>query len=536
VLKGFIQTHQNYVIAAVVLVFWALLFLPNLRTNPNWYGDEGIVLEEAWTLSQGHPRYGAMEEDFLSPNPHPPIYLLILGGALKLFGNDILVGRALQVLVALATAGLLFWVGFRLGGKKFGVLCVAAFLCYPEVAIHYRWVRGHPMQGMWILASIGFLICYIQEKRIRDVILAGLMCSLAVGSHYFAFPLMGIVVITAFIVDRRHIPLAAISSGLFVAVFLLWFIFIDPNGWENLLARISGASQQGFSAIRPSWFEEVFRIYRLFVEFAFLTPTLNRDGTAGIDFWILIASLGMIFFPFARYRPWLLFWLVALMLGVFSSRNTVGLFLYQAFGFIPLLAIGFAGAMVQLGDRIAPLLPSFGRVARYAPAILLIGGLGLVSLEGSFRHFDTKIDRWTVRSWQDAEETMAFVNANTTAEDFVVMPDQLFWLYSHPRKAQLIQCAHFGKGIEENLTQGVSLNQYWFDCSIENAKYLVLAYGVTENGVAIGIDAIFWMGYEGPRMIIEDVQKAEWPIVFRRGEYMVIANPRFLPGASAPNP
>jgi len=23
------------------LVLWALLYLPNLRSNPNWYGDEG---------------------------------------------------------------------------------------------------------------------------------------------------------------------------------------------------------------------------------------------------------------------------------------------------------------------------------------------------------------------------------------------------------------------------------------------------------------------------------------------------------------
>lgn len=530
-----LRTKQDYVIAVVLLVFWALLFLPNLRTNPNWYGDEGIVLEEAWTLIQGQPRYGAMEEDFLSPNPHPPLYLFILGAGLKIFGNDILVGRALQILVALATACLLFWVGSRLKNKNFGFLCVAAFLCYPEVAIHYRWVRGHPMQGMWILASIGFLICYVQEKRLKDVILAGLMCSLAVGSHYFAYPLMGIVVVTALVVNRRHVPLAALSSGLFVALFFLWFIFINPNGWENLLARITGASQQGFGVIRPTWIEEVVRIYRLFVEFAFLTPTLNRNGTPGIDFWILIASLGMLFFPFPRYRSWMLFWLAALMLGVFSSRNTVGLFLYQAFGFIPLLAIGFAGAMVRLGERVAPMLPSLGRIAQYAPAILLIGGLGIVSVEGSLRHFNTKIDRWTVRSWQDAEDAMAFVNANTSPEDFVVMPDQLFWLYSHPRKAQLIQSAHYGKGIEENLTKGVSRDQYWFDCSIENAKYLVLAYGVAENGQPIGIDALFWTSYEGPRMIIEEVQKAKWPIVFQKGEYIVLANPKFLPSPPVPN-
>ncbi len=224
------NTTQERLLGAAILVFWAILFLPNLRTNPNWYGDEAIVLEEAWTLSQGHPRYGAMREDFLSPNPHPPHYLLALGGMLQIFGNDILTGRILQVMVALVTTAILFWVGTRLRDKNFGFLCAAAFLCYPEVVIHYRWVRGHPMMGMWALASVGFLIQYVQEKRSRDIALAGLMASLAVGSHYFAFPLMGAVILTALLVHKRHVWVAIETSGAFAALFFFWFILSQPGG------------------------------------------------------------------------------------------------------------------------------------------------------------------------------------------------------------------------------------------------------------------------------------------------------------------
>jgi len=526
-MKLTLDTPKEKLTALLLLVFWALLFLPNLRTNPNWYGDEGIVLEEAWTLIQGTPRYGPLSEDFLSPNPHPPLYLAVLGGFMAAFGNDVLSGRILQILVALATSVLLFWIGTRLRDKTFGFLCAAAFLCYPEVVIHHRWVRGHPMQAMWILASVGFLITYLQEKRIKDIVLAGLMASLAVGSHYFAYPMMGAVVVTALIINVRHIPAAIASSGLFVGIFLLWFIFGQPNGWESLFGRIGAASHQGFGVIQPSWVEEATRLYRLFIEFIFLTPTLNWNGSPGVDIWIAIASLGILFYPDARYRYWLIFWLVALMLGVFSTRNTVGMFLYQALGFIPILAIGFASALVAMGNLAGKILPSGGATARQAPAIILLGGLGLASLIGSLSHFRTKIDRWTIQSWQNAEAAMAYVNRHTSPDDYVVMPDQLFWLYDHPRKAQLIHCAHYSKGIEENSTLGVSKDQYWFDCSIENAKYLVLAYGQEPGAPPYGIDAIFWMGYKGVRTIIEEVQKANWPIVFRQGEYMVLANPRF---------
>lgn len=536
VFKELFATTQERLVAFALILFWAFLFFPNLRTNPNWYGDEGIVMEEAWTLAQSHPRYGPMRQDFLLPIPHPPLYLLLLGGLLKTFGNDILVGRALQTATALATMVILFWVGTRLRDKNFGLLCAAAFLCYPEVAIHYRWVRGHPMQGMWILASIGFLIQYIQEKRLRDVVWAGVMCSLAVGTHYFAFPLMGVVILTALLVNKRHVWAAVASSCAFAGLFLLWFAMAHDGGISYLLVRFTGASHQGFGAMRSSWVEELFRLYKLIMEFVFLTPTMNNDGTLGVDIWILTASLGILFFPVAKFRNWLVFWLLALMVGVFIGRNSVGVFLYQAFGFIPLLAVGCAGALVRLGDRAARLLPQHGGAVRVFPAAVFLGGLGIFSLLGSLGHFHTKIDRWTVRSSPDAEAAMQFVNSNTTSDDYVVMPDQLFWLYEQEKKAQLIHCAHYELGIEENATLGVPRDQYWFDCSIGNAKYVVLAYGVDADGQPAGIDAVFWMGYEGPRRIVEKLQKQKWPVVFQQGEYMVLANPKLQPIPASPDP
>lgn len=527
-ISSLLQRRQDRLIAAFLILLWAALFLPNLRTNPNWYGDEGIYMEEAWTFAQGHPRYGAMREDFISPIPHSPVYLAMLGGMLRVFGNDIVVGRAFQALVALATAGILFWVGCRLRSKNFGYLCVAAFLCYPEVVIHYRWIRGNPMQGMWILATVGFLICYVQEKKLRDIVLAGLMCSLAVGSHYFSYPMMGAVVVTAFLVNRRHVWAAAAASGAFFAAFFTWFLLAHEGGLSHLIVRFAGASKKGFEVVDTSWGSEVVRLYRQLVEFVFLTPTLGRDGSVGIDFWILMAGLGMLLFPVIAFRKWLIFWLLAVMWGVFGSRNNAGAFLYQAFGFIPLLSLGFAGMLVRLGELAAGRLPSFGPAARFAPSVAFLGGLGMLSLTGSLGHLQTKVDRWTVQSWKDAEAIMKFINASTSPEDFVVMPDQLFWLYEHERKAQLVQCAHYQKGIEENLTIGVPRDQYWFDCSIENARFLVLACGSDAHGQTVGIDAIFWLGYKGVQGIVDEVQKQNWPIILRQGEYTVLANPRFL--------
>ena len=106
-------------IAAALLFLWALLFLPNLRTNPDWYGDEGEWMEKSWTFIHGTPRVGPIVNDFIFPYPYPPLYMLVNGALLRVFGNDIVVGRALGAVTALAAAALLFWVGSRLARQEF---------------------------------------------------------------------------------------------------------------------------------------------------------------------------------------------------------------------------------------------------------------------------------------------------------------------------------------------------------------------------------------------------------------------------------
>src|ERR1039457_6331581 len=154
-------------VGAGLLVLWALLFLPNLRTNPNWYGDEGEWMEKSWTFIHGTPRAGPVVIDFVFPYPDPPLYMLINGALLRMFGEDLVVRRALGAVTGLGAAALLFWIGTRLRDKTFGFLCAAAFLVYSEANVNFRWVRSHPMSGTWALASVGFLGRYVQEKRLR---------------------------------------------------------------------------------------------------------------------------------------------------------------------------------------------------------------------------------------------------------------------------------------------------------------------------------------------------------------------------------
>ena len=180
-----LTTSRERGIAVALLVLWALLFLPNLRTNPNWYGDEGEWMDKSWTFIHGTPRVGPILLDFIFPYPYPPFYMLLNGALLRVFGNDIIVGRALGAATALAAAAILFWIGTRLRNKTFGFLCAAAFLVYSEANANFRWVRSHPMAGTLALASVGFLVRYVQEKRLRDVVWAGNILFVGDGNELF---------------------------------------------------------------------------------------------------------------------------------------------------------------------------------------------------------------------------------------------------------------------------------------------------------------------------------------------------------------
>ena len=129
---------------------------------------------------------------------------------------------------------------------------------------------------------------------------------------------------------------------------------------------------------------------------------------------------------------------------------------------------------------------------------------------------------------------MEYVNARTTTNDFVIVPKQICWLVKDARKSMITLSANYEGKPNDMWPVVLPHDLFWFDCRWSNAKYLVLAYGLDATGRPYGIDAVFTMPMKAVREVIEQIQQEKWPIVFRQGEYMVLANPRFLENAKEP--
>jgi 4-amino-4-deoxy-L-arabinose transferase-like glycosyltransferase len=541
------ETKWERNIAIGLVVLWVLLFLPNLRTNPNWYGDEGEWMEKCWTFIHGTPRVGPIVNDFIFPYSYPPLYMVVNGALLRVFGNDIVVARALGAVTALAAGALLFWIGTRLRDKNFGFLCAAAFLVYSEANVNFRWVRSHPMSGVLALASVGFLVHYVQEKRLRDAAWAGLFCSLATATNYFTYPLVGAVVVTVAVLNWREwkssrawrdVIIAGALACAYAGLFVLWHS--AAHGWGQLMTQVGRLTSVASNEARPTLGGEVERFIGNVWTLGFRTPTQGPPMPwSGHDWWLTVATIGFVFLPTRnwRLRLWVPFWLLVLMYGVFKKLNNVPLFFYPATIFLPLMAVGFAGVLTWAGELVKRFAVKSKEATATAVAVIVLAGFGLQSAAGAWNHFHTRIDMWTQRSATDAEAAMAFVNAHTARDDFVIVPKQIYWLARCDRRSMLTFCARY-KGVDNDMPVPTHIPQelYWFDCRLEEAKFLVMEYGVEQRTLPdgrtgqlpVGIDAVYTIGLRGVREVIQQAQQEKWPVVFQQGVCLVLANPRFV--------
>jgi 4-amino-4-deoxy-L-arabinose transferase-like glycosyltransferase len=545
-MRGLLDTKWERIFAVALVVGWAALFLPNLRTNPNWYGDEGEWMEKSWTFIHGTPRVGPIINDFVFPYSYPPLYMLVTGTLLRVFGDDIVVARALGAVTALAAGVLLFWVGTRLRDKRFGLLCAAAFLVYSEANINFRWVRSHPMAGTWALASVGFLIRYVQEKRLGDAVWAGVFCSLATATNYFTYPLIGAVIVTVAVANGRQwgskgvwrVVVAGLAAGAWAALFVLWYSV--AHGWSQLMTQVARLTSVAGNELRPTFGGEAQRFIENVWTLGFKTPTQGPPSPwSGHDWWLTVATVGFVFLPTRdwRLRVWMPLWLLALMYGVFQKLNNVPLFFYPATIFLPLMAVGFAGVVRWVGELIKRLAIRSGEQAATVVAVVVLAGFGRPSATGAWGHFQTRIDMWTQQSARDAEAAMAYVNSHTTKDDFVIVPKQIYWLSHCDRRSMLTLCARY-EGVDNDMPVPAHIPRelFWFDCRLSQAKYLVMEYGMErrryvdgrEVQLPIGVDAVYTLGLRGVREIVQRAQDEKWPIVFHQGVYLVLANPQLV--------
>ena len=165
----------------VALVTGALTHGYHLFLYPLYLTDEGVYMQRAW---------GVMREGVLSPYTynydHAPAGWLAIAAWVSLlphqfqtFGDAINTGRALMLLVHLASVYLLFQVTHRLSGSTLAAFAATFFFNVSPLAIFYqRQVVLDNLMVFWVLVSL--YLATRNDGRILTPMLSGTAFGMAV--------------------------------------------------------------------------------------------------------------------------------------------------------------------------------------------------------------------------------------------------------------------------------------------------------------------------------------------------------------------
>jgi|ADGO01.1.fsa_nt_gi 4-amino-4-deoxy-L-arabinose transferase and related glycosyltransferases of PMT family len=153
----------------------------NLFQYPLWQTDEGIYVQQAWSV---------IREGKLAPYTyfydHAPggwlmmaAWARILPGGFQTFGAEINTVRVLMLLVHILSVGLMFGLVRRVSGSLVAATVATFVFNFSPLAIYYqRMALLDNLMVMWVLLAAYLLIR--QERRVLTAVMAGFAGGLAV--------------------------------------------------------------------------------------------------------------------------------------------------------------------------------------------------------------------------------------------------------------------------------------------------------------------------------------------------------------------
>jgi hypothetical protein len=480
-------------------IFWALLYLPNLRCTPNWYGDETLTLQVGLELTKGHLQNRAVSCSFFSPAyNYQPGYAFVSGLASRFTGGDILGGRLFAVVVGLAVSLTGFFFLRRRYGFPTALTYAFISLGYVQAIIHYRWIYPHSAVGLALIGSITMLF---RNSSLANDLKAGLFLVVGAFSN-----LLGIHAVLASLACRLFkpkswLPICAPSvlvySGTLALVYLCLgdLAIMDLKDLREMYERYSKENAAGWKVLD--------NFYNFFTQ----------------DWFHLCVVLATPFCLNRRSYKFIVATFVVLFL-LLKNRQNLPLFYYQAMSVYPLLAAILAVGINCMVSKIRLFIGSgnsFASFLKWSPAMLALA-VGLWNFPLILTdNLPIKIRPWVVQSCSDYERAAKWLNQNSSPVDLVVAHWNLAWLLEARTADVLMAAAWQGYPAGDYFPKPPPRNTFVYQANISDAKYFV----VTELDQG-------WTFHQGQvSVFLRQNLLNTWPVVFTAGNVLILKNPLF---------
>jgi len=538
------QTDKS-ITTAFLLIIMLSIFLRfwDLEIIPRWYSDEGTELNIAWNLVNGHIRMFAITYTFV---PHPPLFFIVAGIGLKIFGNELVVLRMLTATYGVLTTILLYFIGKELFNKRVGLLASFLFAIYPTALIYNRIAFTHNQFMFLSILTFYVFLRYINTRRDRYFYLTCVCVAMSLVSEYTAIVSFISLFLLSFLYDRKGIKTAIVTSLAPVIVLVVLMLILYPTyfvkdvlfqfkriGFVKLIfgleliaislviylfkKQIKHISKNILAQLRED-FSWLFKDYAELIKPSYILIAI-------ICFFAILdcqSPQGILTLPYTES---------IYMYGIFGlflidhkqKRNTAFLF------FIPLL--GLFCVVTPNINRILPILPYFalglaimvfkvyelflhhaklsGKISQVLVAILLIHPFLFITYNDVSAFLDRH--RGDIEPIEDDLAIAKFINERVDSEDIVLAPPYIY---------QLIQChtthLHQAEAIQGKPTYDlgyINPERFLFNCSYRNAKFIIIDNSTRKESYI-----------EQPPLREIDSEIKRWPMHLI-GEYIIYENP-----------
>ena len=489
------KSWETALTVLLLVAAWACLYLPHLRTSPGWYGDETLTLMIGKSLYEGQGADRAMQATFWHPSyAYQPGYAWAVGLASAGTGGDILGGRALNTLLALSIALLIYLIGKRNFGKYPALLSALIFLSYEQSVVHFRWIYSHNAVALGFVIVVLFLI---RKASLRSDLATGLGLTIATLSH----PLFIHGSIAAWLCRIKR-PLSwlrmAIFPALAISALTLWtWMRLTNKNWLAEDFSSLGQFYAQFSKDNGSGLQSLKNVFFFYSQ----------------DFFHLGAFVCALICCWRRFRVIPVF--LAVVSGLLlQNRQNLTVFYYQAVVFLPILALAYAGALRLLLIYLRAIAGRSSRVAMLVafiiPAILFGGSLPK-SLSGNIT---PRNQFWVTQNAAEVETAATWINSHVTPTDLVVCHQNIGWLLKC-RTTDFMQATAWSGRPTFTFEVLPTKERFLFPADISSAKYVVIG----------DIDQRWTFGQPNVGWILEKLENEKWPVKWRGDNYLIIKNP-----------
>jgi len=491
------KSAGNAMAILLLVAMWACLYLPHLRSNPGWYGDETLTLMIGKSLYEGQGADRAMQATFWHPSyAYQPGYTWAVGWASAITGGDILGARLLNAIIALFIALFIIYYGRAIFGKAPSYFSALLFLSYDQSVTHFRWIYSHNAVALGFLITVLFLI---RKASLQNDLLAGFGLSIAALSH----PLFIHGSIAAFLCRIKR-PLSWVRMAIFPALTIGGLTI-----WTWLRLTNKGLLAEDFSTLG-----------QFYAQF-------SKDNGAGLqslkNIFLFYSQdffhIGAVICAFICW--WRRFQVIPIFLAVVSglllqNRQNLTVFYYQAVVFLPILALAYAGALKNLLVYLRVFTGRYTRVAMFVAFIIpsvFFADSCVKSLTGNII---PRNQFWVTQNEAEVEAAAKWINSHASTTDLVVSHQNIGWLLKC-RNTDFMQATAWSGSPTFTFEVLPPRERFLFPADISTARFAVIA----------DIDRRWTFAQPNVEKTIRIFESEKWPVVWAGENYLVLKNPRY---------